>query len=90
MSCIDKGDIIGTLFLDFRKASDLIDHSILIKKLSIYKFRDSTLKFFASYVMDRHQVMESKTGTSRPAHIKLGVPQGSILEPTLVLRFLND
>ena len=35
MSCIDKGDIVGTLFLDFRKAFDLIDHSILIKKLSI-------------------------------------------------------
>ena len=90
MSCIDKGDIVGTLFLDFRKAFDLIDHSILIKKLSIYKFRDSTLKLFASYVMDRHQVMESNTGTSRPAHIKSGVPQGSILGPTLVLMFLND
>ena len=38
MSCIDKGDIVGTLFLDFRKAFDLIDHSILIKKLLIYKF----------------------------------------------------
>ena len=90
MSCIDKGDIVGTLFLDFRKAFDLIDRSILIKKLSIYKFRDSTLKLFASYVMDRHQVMESNTGTSRPAHIKSGVPQGSILGPTLVLMFLND
>ena len=90
MSCIDKGDIVGTLFLDFRKAFDLIDHFIHIKKLSIYKFRDSILKLFASYVMDRHQVMESKTGTSRPALIKSGVPQGSSLVPTLVLMFLND
>ena len=90
MNCIDKGDIVGTLFLDLRKAFDLIDHSILIKKLSIYKLRDSTLNLFSSYILDRHQVMESDTGTTRPAHIKSGVPQGSILGPTLVLMFLND
>ena len=86
---MDKGDIVGTLFLDFRKAFDLIDHSFLIKKLSIYKLRDSTLKLFSSYILDRHLVMESNTGTTRPAHIKSDIPQGSILGPTLVLMFLN-
>ena len=74
----------------FRKVFGLIDHSILIKKLSIYKYRDSTLKLFASYIMYRHQVMKSNTGTSRPGRIKAGVPQGSILGPTLFLMFLND
>ena len=28
MECIDKGDIVGTLFLDSRKAFDLVDHKI--------------------------------------------------------------
>ena len=74
----------------FQKAFDLIDHSILIKKPSIYKLRDSTLKLFSSYILDRHQVMENNTFTTRPAHIKSGVPQGSILGPTLLLMFLND
>ena len=82
--------IVGTLLLDFRKAFDLIDHSILINKLSTLKFRDSTLKLFTSYFLDRHQVIESDNGMTRPANIKLGDPEGSIFGPTLVLMFLND
>ena len=33
-ACIDKGDIIGTLFVDFRKAFGVVDHSILIKNFT--------------------------------------------------------
>ena len=63
---------------------------MLINKLSIYKFRDSSLKLFTSYFLDLHQVMESNNSTTRPANIKSGVPQGSIMGPTFVLMFLND
>ena len=35
MTCIDKGDIVGALFIDFRKAFDLVDHSILLKNFLI-------------------------------------------------------
>ena len=37
MASIDKGDIIGTLFIDFRKAFDMVDHSLLMKKLAHYR-----------------------------------------------------
>lgn len=34
MECIDSGDIVGALFVDFRKAFDVVDHSILLNKLT--------------------------------------------------------
>ena len=36
MECIDKGDVVGTLFVDFRQTFDLVDHSILIETNFIY------------------------------------------------------
>ena len=50
MSCIDKGDFVGTLFLDLRKAFDVVDHTILIEKLTAYKFCNSSLQWFKSYL----------------------------------------
>ena len=37
--CIDYGDFVGCLFVDFKKAFDVVDHSILFKKLINYKFK---------------------------------------------------
>ena len=57
MKCIDNGDLTGTLFLDFHKAVDLVDHEILLNKLSLYKFNPFTLRWFESHLDCRQQTI---------------------------------
>ena len=88
--CIDKGDIVGTLFIDFRKAFDVVDHNILLRKLQIYKFSSNAIRWFHSYLEYRQQSLVTDNGLSEYAQVRSGVPKGSILGPTLFLLFIID
>ena len=90
MICIDKGDLIGSLFIDFRKAFDVVDHEILMKKLALYKINDLSLNWFQSYLSERRQAVFNGQAHSEFIQIQSGVPQGSLLRPTLFLLFIND
>ena len=50
---IDKGKINSTILLDIKKDFDIMDHDILLQKLSHYGAASSELNFFRSYLHDR-------------------------------------
>jgi len=52
---IDRGEKVVCTFFDLRKAFDVIEHAILIRKLSKRGVSDNELEWFKSYLQGRNQ-----------------------------------
>ncbi len=77
------------LFLDLCKAFDIVDHAIILRKLSIYGIQEKALKWFKSYLLNRAQYCMVNSATSSSRKLNCGVPQGSNLGPLLFLLYVN-
>ena len=69
------------LFVDYRKAFDLVDTRLLLRKLFHYGFDNSALNLIANYFTDRFQTVKYNKVKSPLMDLNLGVPQGSVLGP---------
>ena len=54
---MDNDELTGLVFIDFRKAFDVIDHQRLLKKLSIYGVCSSFVAWFKSYLSERKHLL---------------------------------
>lgn len=75
--------------LDLTKAFDCVHHQILLSKMKSYNFQPSSLNMMQSYLAKRVQYVEFN-GISSRKELECGVPQGSVLGPTLFLIYMND
>ena len=65
-----------------------MNHDLLITKLEAYGFSTNALLFILSYL--KKQISKRNSSFSTWEEIIAGVSQGSILEPLLLIIFLND
>ena len=81
-----KDKVTIATYIDLSKAFDCLQYDQLFVKMRALGYHEM---WFLSYLPDRTQCLELEGTISQEKIVQLGVPQGSILGPILLLIYIN-
>jgi hypothetical protein len=87
---VDNRQSVRAAFIDFAKAFDHVDHSIVLNKMMQLGVQPFVIRWMHSFLIDRTQRVKINNSVSSWTTLNGGMPQGTWLGPYIFLIHIND
>lgn len=81
---------MDTVYLDFAKAFDKVNHNILMKKVEKHGIKGEVGKWIREFLINRKYRVMANSEMSEIQSVLSGVPQGTVLSAMLFIIMMSD